>query len=117
MIANIFGPDLGIVLVIILVVVVFGSQLPKIARNAGMAGREFRKAHQEAEEDAERDRVSKAATEAALTPPPPAVGPAAPALLVTPAQEASIKLTSSELDALLRAREEQVKQDRVSPGS
>jgi TatA/E family protein of Tat protein translocase len=111
MIANIFGPDLGIVLLIILVVVVFGSQLPKIARNAGMAGREFRKAQQEAEEDAERDRVSKAATAAAGTPPPPAVGSAAPA------QEAPIKLTRSELDALLRAREEQVKQDWVSPGS
>jgi Sec-independent protein translocase protein TatA len=102
MIANIFGPDLGIVLVIILLVVVFGSQLPKIAHNAGMAGREFRKAQQEAEEDAERDRVRKAATSTAVTPPPPAVGPAASV------QEASIQLTSSELDALLRAREEQV---------
>jgi TatA/E family protein of Tat protein translocase len=117
MIANIFGPDLGIVLVIILVVVVFGSQLPKIARNAGMAGREFRKAHQEAEEDAERDRVSPAATAAAaVRPPPPAVGPSTPALLAAPAQEASINLTRSELDALLRAREEQVKQNGASPG-
>jgi Sec-independent protein translocase protein TatA len=78
MIANIFGPDLGIVMVVILLVVVFGSQLPKIARNAGMAGREFRKAQQEAEDDAERDRVSKAASAATVTPPPPAVGPAAP---------------------------------------
>jgi TatA/E family protein of Tat protein translocase len=76
MIANIFGPDLGIVLVIILLVVVFGSQLPKIARNAGMAGREFRKAQQEAEEDAERDRATKAANPSTITPPSPAVGPA-----------------------------------------
>jgi TatA/E family protein of Tat protein translocase len=79
MTANVFGPDLGIVLVIILLVVVFGSQLPKIARNAGMAGREFRKAQQEAEEDAERDRLSKAATATAVIPPAPAVGSAAPA--------------------------------------
>ena len=77
MIANIFGPDLGIVLVIILLVVVFGSQLPKIARNAGMAGREFRKAQQEAEEDAERVRVSKAATADPVARPSQAVGPAA----------------------------------------
>ena len=75
MIANIFGPDLGIVLVIILLVVVFGSQLPKIARNAGTAGREFRKAQQEAEEDAERDRIKKAANAATLATPSPAVGP------------------------------------------
>jgi Sec-independent protein translocase protein TatA len=111
MIANIFGPDLGIVLVIILVVLVFGSQLPKIARNAGIAGREFRKAHQEAEEDAERARIAQTGTAAAVTPPPPPVGPAAPT------HEASIKLTSSELDALLRGRETPAEQDRVSPGS
>jgi Sec-independent protein translocase protein TatA len=101
MIANIFGPDLGIVLMIILVVVVFGSQLPKIARNAGMAGREFRKAQQEAEKDAERDAASKAASLPAVTPSPPAAGPAAPALPAPTAQEASIKLTRSELDATI----------------
>ena len=105
MIANIFGPDLGIVVVIIIVVLLGGSQLPKIARNTGMAGREFRKAQREAEEEAEQERVNQATTAAAMTPPPPAVGPAAPA------DEASIRLTRSELDALLRDRKEKVNQD------
>ena len=67
MTANIFGPDLkiGIVVSDHLLVVIFGSQLPKIARNVGMAGKEFRKAQQEAEEEwLERDRA-KAASAAA----------------------------------------------------
>jgi sec-independent protein translocase protein TatA len=116
MTANIFGPDLGIVVLIILLVVVFGSQLPKIARNVGMAGKEFRKAQQEAEEEAERDRAAKAASAAAAPPAPPAVGPAAPPPpLVAPTREESVTLTRSELDALLRAREEQTRRDSTSP--
>ena len=89
MISNIFGPDLGLVLVIIFLVVVFGSQLPKIARNAGMAGREFRKAQQEADEDAERDRVKKAANAGTMATPSPPVGPVAepPAYLSLPSQD------------------------------
>lgn len=124
MVANIFGPDLGIVLVIILLVVVFGSQLPKLARNVGMAGREFRKAQQEAEEEAERDRASKtnSASSAAtpgVVPPPVAVGPGAaapPPVAATPREE-SVTLTRSELDALLRAREEQAKGESPASGS
>jgi sec-independent protein translocase protein TatA len=124
MIANIFGPDLGIVLVIILLVVIFGSQLPKLARNVGMAGKEFRKAQQEAEEEAERNRASKASAAAspapsAVVPPPPAVGPGptvAPPV-AAPSREESVTLTRSELDALLRAREEQAKRDPSASGS
>ncbi len=125
MIANIFGPDLGIVVLIILLVVIFGSQLPKIARNVGTAGREFRKAQQEAEDEAHREqaRQAAAATSAATTavvPPPAAVGPAPapPPQVAAPAREESVTLTRSELDALLRAREEQAKRgDSPSPGS
>lgn len=48
-VANIAGMD-GIYLLIIAVVVLFGgSQLPKLARNVGLAGKEFRKAHDDAE--------------------------------------------------------------------
>ena len=62
MLANIFGPDLGLVVIILLVVLVGGSQLPKIARNIGTAGKEFRKAQQEAEEEeAKRARTVQAA--------------------------------------------------------
>jgi sec-independent protein translocase protein TatA len=113
MIANIFGPDLGIVVVIIIVVLLGGSQLPKIARNVGMAGREFRKAQQEAEEDAERDRAAKAAV-----PTPPAVAPAPPVGVPTvPPDEQSITLSRSELDALLKAREEQARRETAGPAN
>jgi sec-independent protein translocase protein TatA len=113
MVANIFGPDLGIVVVIILVVLVGGSQLPKIARNVGTAGKEFRKAQQEADEEAEREKATK-------TPPPPqAVGPApvtAPVSSPAPsAGEESVTLSKSELDALLRAREEQARREAAGP--
>src|SRR6201985_3282299 len=98
MIANIFGPDLGIVLVIILLVVVFGSQLPKLARNAGMAGKEFRKAQQEAEKNAKRagpSQAATAATPAAGSTSVPAGGVAGPPpspALAAPAPEGSIRL-------------------------
>ena len=96
MIANLFGPDLGIIIVVILVVLLGGSQLPKIARNVGTAGREFRKAQQEAEEDAARDEAAKAS--AAQSPPP--AQPLPPA-----AGDESVQLTKSQLDALLKERE------------
>jgi sec-independent protein translocase protein TatA len=112
MVANIFGPDLGIVVVIILVVLVGGSQLPKIARNVGTAGKEFRKAQQEADEEAEREKAAK-------TPPAPqAVGPApvtAPTAPAPVAGDESVTLSRSELDALLRAREEQARREAAGP--
>ena len=111
MIANIFGPDLGIIVVIIVVVLLGGSQLPKIARNVGTAGREFRKAQQEAEEEAERDKAAK-------TPPAPqAVGPAPVAPPMVPTPEESVTLSRAELDALLKAREEQARRESAGPTS
>jgi sec-independent protein translocase protein TatA len=114
MIANLMGGDALIVLVVAIVVLLGGSQLPKIARNVGTAGKEFRKAQQEAEEDADRDRQAKAARDAAATPPPPpplAAPPVAtaPPVAAAPAAEPSITLTPAQLDALLKAREEQVR--------
>ena len=137
MIANIFGPDLGIVVIVILVVLLGGSQLPKIARNVGTAGREFRKAQQEAEEDAERERLAKAAKDGAPVPAPaqplppaPAQSPAPPVAQTvqaapqpanlqpdpgaTPSAEGNITLSPGELDALLKAREEQVRRESSS---
>jgi TatA/E family protein of Tat protein translocase len=49
MIANLLGTDGLIVLVVAVVVLFGGSQLPKLAKNVGSAGREFRKAQIEAE--------------------------------------------------------------------
>jgi len=109
MIANIFGVDGGIVIVIAIIVLVGGSQLPKIARNVGLAGKEFRKAHDEAEADAERDKAAKAA-KAAVAPPPPLTP-------VAPTTEESVTLSRTELDALLKAREEQTRREATGPTS
>jgi TatA/E family protein of Tat protein translocase len=115
------GTDGIIVLVIALIVLVGGSQLPKLARNVGMAGREFRKAQQEAEDEAERAKEAKAAKDAAgaptaaLNPPPAPPAPAADAGTPAPAPEGSITLTPAQLEALLRSREEQVRGE--APGN
>ncbi len=82
-----FLSDTGIAVVAVLVVVIFGgSQLPKLARNLGLAGKEFRRAHDAAEAEA-AGKPPAAATPAAVTAAPavpPAVGPA-PAAGATPA--------------------------------
>src|ERR1700722_12885371 len=105
-VANIMGTDGIIVLLVVLVVVFGGSQLPKIARNVGLAGKEFRKAQAEAEEDAERERAK------AATPPPPQ-----PLTPVAPTSEESVTLSRSELDSLLKAREEQTKRESAGPSA
>lgn len=134
MTANLMGTDGIIVLVIALIVLVGGSQLPKLARNVGMAGREFRNAQREAEEDAEREKSAKAVRETVAPPaapnPPVALSPAAspapvaaappapvaaapvaaaPAEPAGTAADGSITLTPAQLDALLKAREQQVR--------
>jgi TatA/E family protein of Tat protein translocase len=109
MIANLAGFDLGAVIVIAVIVLVGGSQLPKIARNIGLAGKEFRKAQDDAEQEHAKEQAAKAA---AAIPPPTPVGPApatAPPPMANPRPEDSVVLTRSELDALLKAREEQAK--------
>jgi TatA/E family protein of Tat protein translocase len=104
----------GLIAVVVVLVLLFGSQLPKIARNLGTAGKEFRKAQQEAEEEAEREKAAKAVVQT-----PPAVGPAAPASppLAPPTGEESVTLSRSELDALLKAREEQARRESADPTS
>jgi small subunit ribosomal protein S16 len=127
MIANLMGSDGLIFLVIAVVVLLGGSQLPKIARNVGIAGKEFRKAQQEAEDEADKQRLAKerAAQEAAIPAPQPlgpaqAAQPVAPQMAApvaqqaapaTPPAEGSITLSPAELDALLKAREEQAKRE------
>lgn len=49
MVGNIFGSDTLIVIIIAMVVLFGGSQLPKLAKNVGAAGHEFRRAQREAE--------------------------------------------------------------------
>src|SRR5580692_4138057 len=110
-VANIFGPDLGIVVLVIVAVLLFGSQAPKIARNLGLAGKEFRKA----QEEAEREHAAKAQEDAAKAamPPPAIPAPAAPVA----AGDDRISLSRSELDALLAAREAEAKAKETSQGN
>jgi Sec-independent protein translocase protein TatA len=103
--ANIFGPDLGIVAIVVIAILLFGSQAPKIARNVGLAGREFRKAQEEAERDAE--------AKAASTTPAPGVVPP-PVAVAQSTSDDHITLSKAELDALLTEREARAKGE-VSP--
>ncbi len=100
LLANIFGPDVIVVVLIILAVLLFGSQAPKLARNVGLAGREFRKA----QEDAEKDAAAEAAQKAA----------AAPAAVPQSADSDKITLSKAELDALLTEREERARRQASS---
>ncbi len=119
MIANIFGDWYWVVLAVI--VLFGGSQLPKLARNSGEALKEFRKAHTD---DAEGSAIGTSAGQSALSgataagyPQAPAtrvVAPAAP--VVPPTAEERITLSRAELDALLAAREAQAKTDEASSG-
>jgi sec-independent protein translocase protein TatA len=80
MIANILGSDTLIVLVVAVVVLFGGSQLPKLAKNVGSAGREFRRAQAETE-------LVHARTEATATVPPATVPPAAVLPAAVPADD------------------------------
>jgi sec-independent protein translocase protein TatA len=120
MLANIFGDWYWLVLVVI--VLFGGSQLPKLARNSGEALKEFKKAHDEATGKA--PSVGPAAGQTALTGTANTAAPAyqqaeAPrvvvpvAQVVPPTAEERITLSRAELDALLAAREAQVKADET----
>ena len=98
MIGNIVGPDLGVFVLIAIVVIFGGSQLPKIARNVGSAGKEFRKA----QDEAMADHPS----------PAPAAAPA-PAAIPTTAGD-QVTLSKADLEALLDEREARAKRDATS---
>jgi sec-independent protein translocase protein TatA len=100
MLGNIIGPDGGILLVIALVVIFGGSQLPKIARNVGSAGKEFRKAQQEAEEEDAKKAASAAAPAAVIAAPVVAPAPVVPVA----ADHDRVTISKSELAALLDER-------------
>jgi TatA/E family protein of Tat protein translocase len=77
-----FVSDTGILVVVILFVALFGaSQIPKLARNLGEAGREFRKAHADADADGP--------------------GRSAPALPASASPDDRVTLTRAQYDALI----------------
>jgi sec-independent protein translocase protein TatA len=65
MLAEIFGPDLLIVLIIVAVVLFGGAAIPKLARNLGSAQNEFKKGMTEAKAEGKTDEATKAANQAA----------------------------------------------------
>jgi TatA/E family protein of Tat protein translocase len=97
-VANILGPDLGIVLLIALVVLFGANQLPTMARSIGEASKEFKKSQQEAaDEDVARAK--------AVTPP------------ILPAADDKITLSKADLDALLAEREAKARREAEAPPS
>jgi sec-independent protein translocase protein TatA len=98
------GPDLVIVLIIVLLIF-GGSQLPKLARSLGRAQKEF------------QDGIREGA--AASTPATPSAlsatsGPSGPSATAEPSDK--VVLSQAELDAMLRAREDEVRK-RLTDGS
>jgi sec-independent protein translocase protein TatA len=95
--------------ILIAVIVLFGgSQLPKLAKNAGEAMKEFKKAH----EEATSTTSSINANQPMVTVPPAAqAAPAAlPQASVAPTEE-RITLSRDELDAMLEARAKSARAD------
>jgi TatA/E family protein of Tat protein translocase len=80
--------DTGMLVVVLAVVVLFGaSRLPKLARNLGEAGREFRKAHDEANTPGEANT------------------PSAPApVAIAGGTETVVTLSRADFDALIAAK-------------
>jgi TatA/E family protein of Tat protein translocase len=115
MLANITG-DWPYIL--IAVIVLFGgSQLPKLARNAGEAMKEFKKAHEEATSSPLVTSGNVGSTMSSA-PAAPVVPPALPSGSVSPAQgDEHITLTRTELDALLADREARAKAARSADSS
>ncbi len=112
MLADIFGGDGLIVIVVALIVLVGGSQLPKIARNVGLAGREFKKAQSEAEDEARAAANSRATAAAIASPatPPVVQAPQAQATQAA-AGDTAVTLTPAQLDELLKAHEDRVRRE------
>jgi sec-independent protein translocase protein TatA len=102
--STIFSGSDDLIVILVAVVVLFGgSQLPKLAKNTGEALREFRKAHSEAE--AGTATAATPATPVAATVAAPVL-PAAPAVpVITPAAPAAaatseyVTVTRAEPDA------------------
>lgn len=128
MIANLTGDWYWIVLAVI--VLFGGSQLPKLAKNAGEAMKEFRKAHNDAMTDTPTSVAAPAPTLPVGAAPAPSLGvgaqPARPlpagvpsggAATAAPSGEEKVTLTRAELDALLAHREAQARASGAPPAS
>jgi sec-independent protein translocase protein TatA len=101
------APELIIILLVVLLL--FGStKLPKLAKSLGEASKEFKKGV--ADSEATPPVVPAPAAPPIMTASAPPVAPSA----VEPPVDEKVTLTRAELDALLAAREAQVR--RAEPG-
>jgi sec-independent protein translocase protein TatA len=90
--ANIFGPDLAVPLLLLVVVIFGANKLPKMAKNIGEASKEFKKAQADSEAEAKAEAAAKAA----------------------PADtDDKITLSKADLDALLAEREARARREAV----
>jgi sec-independent protein translocase protein TatA len=104
MLASVASPEFLGVIFIALVVIFGGSQLPKIARNVGSAGKEFRKAQREAEEEeAKKVHVPPAVTAGPVVPATPVV-PVTPVAAPVSPNDDKVTISKAELAALLDER-------------
>ncbi len=123
MLSNIFSGGDDLIVILVAVVVLFGGkQLPKLAKNTGEALREFRKARTEAE----AGQAPGAAPAVPVAPGPPvlpAAAPLSPVVQVVTAEaeagnpDGSVTLNRSELDELLAERAVRAQAEGPKAGS
>jgi Sec-independent protein translocase protein TatA len=77
MLADIFGPDLLIVAIVLVVLLFGGAAIPKLARNLGSAKNQFEKGMDEGKQQSGTTSATSAASDApvVVTPPPVVVTP------------------------------------------
>ncbi len=117
MLSTIFsGWDDLIVILVALVVLFGGTQLPKLARNTGEALREFRKSHSEAESASSAVNAPAAAPAAPVLPATAQPGVVTQgATVVVPTD--TVTLTQAQLDALVADRVAQSQAEGQKAGS
>jgi sec-independent protein translocase protein TatA len=93
MFAEIFSPEIILVIVLAVVLLFAGPKLPKYARSLGEANKEFKKAQREAQEEAKAEEAK------------PKPGPA----------DDKITMSKSELDALIAEREAKARRESEKP--
>ena len=68
MLADLFGPDLLIVAIVLVVLLFGGAAIPKLARNLGSAKNQFEKGLQEGKAEGAAQNGTSAATDASAPP-------------------------------------------------
>ena len=71
MLADIFGPDLLIVAIVLVVLLFGGAAIPKLARNLGSAKNQFEEGMKDAKKEGASANGTSAASDAPAPPPAP----------------------------------------------